>query len=282
MTGTRAITDRIRSGSWTLGKRAWQRLRPSDGPGPRALFVVGCQRSGTTLLADVLRRSLHTRVYHEAEDSPAFLDCRLRPEETIRGILADSPADLVVFKPICDSQWTDRLLENHPGSKVVWIYRHHGDVANSAVAKWGSHQRDFMAALSRGDTGELAWRGERLSPEVLATLSRFDWSVLSDHDGAALFWWMRNRLYFELGLASDPRVHLLRYESLVTEPEATGRELCRFLDLPWSRRLTSEVHADSVRKRERPELNGRVSEQCEEMLARLEGAWQRRSAPVGG
>lgn len=112
---------------------------------------------------------------------------------------------MAVLESIVDAQWTDRFLDRHPGSKAIWIYRRHPDVARSAIVKWGDHQRWVINGIRTRPFAELGWRGERLSDHVVETIDRVHRPDLAVEEGAALFWWMRNSILWDRGLADDDR-----------------------------------------------------------------------------
>ena len=71
-------------------------------------------------------------------------------------------------------------------------------------------------------------------PKILGRLAGSEDYVFT----AALFWEWNVRLGREAGLGLGPRLYYeLRYESLVRQPEATSAALCRFLDLPYDARM---------------------------------------------
>lgn len=187
-------------------------------------FVLGCQRSGTTMLIDLMRRSPSVWV-HPEKNPLAYDDYRLRSPATIDGIVWATPADVAVFKPLCDAHLADNILDAHPGAKGVWIVRRWREVARSAVRKWGDHQLQVIRDIAAGRAEAQGWRGERI-PEVLreqlATLVTDD---LSPHAGAALFWYVRNSFFHALGLDADPRVLLVRYEDLLDTPDLEARRV---------------------------------------------------------
>ena len=87
---------------------------------PRAAFILGCQRSGTTVLYEVLSRSARCRAFGE-HDSAAMCDYRLRAQSVVEALIA--PQGLTLFKPICDSHYGDEILRRYPESKLLWIFR---------------------------------------------------------------------------------------------------------------------------------------------------------------
>jgi len=255
----------VRSVRWLRARRSF------DARGARsALFVVGCQRSGTNMLAWTLERAPGAWVHHEHRWSAAFREYRLRPTPVLERLIARAPAPLVVFKPICDAHLTDRLLARHAGSRAVWIFRRYADVANSSVRNWPGHSRDILRWIVEGDTDLLGWRGERLAPDAIGFVREVYRPEMPDEAAAAVFWWLRNRFFFELGLDRDPRVQLVRYEALVSDGDEPFERLFAFAGLPFEPRFVEAVFESSVGKSPFPAIDPRITARCDELLSRLE------------
>jgi hypothetical protein len=264
----RGLARRVRR----LRKFLTQRLRaaPAD---PRTVFVLGCQRSGTDMLMRVLDATPESWSYDE--DSPAAFDhFQLRPFEVIDRLVARGRAQIVAFKSICDAHRADELLARYPRSRVVWIYRRYQDVANSAVVKWQGHQRDVMHWIHQRDFERLGWRGERLPEDFVALVDSLEPDALTAHEGAALFWLLRNRFYFELGLDRRPDVLLVRYEDLVQDPRPHAERVFRFLDLEFDPTYVAGLRSSSVGRRPFPEIREPIARRCEEMTERLDACYR--------
>ena len=96
----------------------------------RAAFIFGCQRSGTTMLLDVLGRSPSTETFGEG-DPRVMRGFRLLPPNVLDPLLGGRTDRVLVLKPICDSQWGDALLRRYDDSRALWIYRGVRDVVGS-------------------------------------------------------------------------------------------------------------------------------------------------------
>ena len=114
------------------------------------------------------------------------------------------------------------------------------------------------------------WFAEGVSEPVARTLRGLDRERFSDFDYACLAWWVRNQLFFELGLDNDADVRLLRYETLVADPQPTMRQLCAWLGMEWSRPSLRFVHARSLRRPDLPALDPQVASLCSDLLQRLD------------
>ena len=243
---------------------------------PLIVFGVGCQRSGTTMLGEIIDRSMDTWVYHE-HDRRAFRDYRLRTGDVDR-LARWSGRPVAVFKSIVDAQWTDRFLERHPGSKAIWIYRRYPDVARSAIVKWGDHQQGVIKCIRTRSFAELGWRGERLSDHVIETIDRVHRPDLTVEEGAALFWWMRNSILWDRDLADDDRVLVVRYEDLVTDPGPSCARVFDFLGVHFDERFVSDTTPTSVRDDPLPDVSDEIRTLCDAMQDRLDLA---HAASVG-
>ncbi len=93
---------------------------------------------------------------------------------------------------------------------------------------------------------------------------------------AALFWVIRNGLYFELGLVDRPDVMLFSYDELVADPKAHMERLCGFIDFPCRPALWNHVEVRSSHARRPLDIDPRVRELAEAM-----GRRARRGPPKG-
>ena len=269
-------------------KILWQRRHLDPSSPRRAVFLVGCQRSGTNMFHAVVGAAPEVIVYNE-DARRAFRDFRLRDHATIERLVRASPAPVVLLKPLCDSHLIDRILDAHPESRALWMFRRYPDVVNSMIHMWGAHQADVIRALVARRWDILGWRGERLSDSMLRQIDAVWREDGTDHEAGVLMWVVRNHFFFELGLEADARVRLVRYEDLVTDPVAAFPPVFRFLgcafDPDWARGVVS----DSVRKEALPAISAEIAELAEGMQARLEAAFeaqrevegQRGAPPVG-
>jgi hypothetical protein len=261
------------------------RLAHRDRPaGGTAVFLVGLQRSGTNMLVRGLERDPRFQVYNENHRA-AFSRFRLRPDPVIRQLVERSRHPYVLFKPLCDAHRTADLLDGlqlHPAPRALWAYRSVDGRARSAVAKFGDTNLRMLRELAAG-RGRDRWEVQRLSPDSLELISSVNWAQASPLDAAALFWCVRNRLYFELGLAERSDVLLVSYDAMTAQPEAEVARICDFLDLPFDRRLISHVERRRGGRPQRVELQPQIRERCDQLAEQLDAAhraaWTRS---VGG
>jgi len=251
----------------------------------RPVFVLGCQRSGTTICQNIFLRSSDCDVFREGNRHAMTVHWRLRDDESIRGLIRKSRREIALFKPLNDSQLADHFLSDFEDARLIWIYRDPWDTANSAVAKWGESQRDMIVTIGRKfhefGNSEGAVEALKNQPGSAACAERvtddsqrqlIDWSQLDldPHSGAAAMWWLRNRFFTELRLGDDPRVLLVRYESLVSDPATEAGRMCEHMRIPYDDSLIETVHAKSVGRNPRPTLEPSVEAACVELKEQMD------------
>jgi hypothetical protein len=255
----------------TIRKARWRR-RHDVSPKAMPVFLVGVQRSGTNMLVRGLERAPEFEVHNE-NDRATFDRFRLRADPVIRSVVMRSPHEYVLFKPLCDSHRTVDLLEGlgtPTQGKAVWAYRSVDGRVRSALAKFGDSNLRALSRIAAGVGGGM-WQAQGLSESSLELIRGFDYARLPPASAAALFWYVRNSLFFELGLDERPDVILMSYDEMLDRPEATMRRLCAFLGLPFAATLTEHVE-----RRDRPrssplEIDPVIRKHCDALQERLDG-----------
>ena len=248
-------------------------------PTTRSRIHFGCQRSGTTITVDVFGKCDQITIYPETDPRANQLplqdcfseDVRLRSKEEIDRLIEACTRQAVVFKPLMDCHYADKILERHEG-RGFWIYRHYMDVANSAVAKWGPHQKHIIDAIHNDNWTQLGWRVERLSAARIKQIRALWRPDLSEHEGAAIFWLMRNSAYFDHKFVERDDMLIMRYEEMVRDPAAGFRDMMEFMGLRYDPSIIEEVHSRSIRKADTKPLAPQIQELCEAMLSQLDEA----------
>ena len=282
-------TDLKQAARYVLDRsRKWLRQRRHVHPieGKRPVFVVGCNRSGTNMVCKAIGRSSRGWDFPERQSSVAFKAYYLRADSTIERLIRLTPARVVCFGSILDSQFTDHLLSRFDGARAIWIYRRYQDVANSCGhMQWGPQLKDLMRWVAHGQTERLGSRGKRIAPETVELFGRLYREDLSVEEGACLYWYLRNRLYFDLGLHQDPRVLLAQYEDAVVNTENVFRGIFGFVGLPFDPDVTDGIYASSVGRYPRPGIDPEIGRVCESLQAELDDRYvelrNRASSPDG-
>jgi hypothetical protein len=226
------------------------------------------------MVCAALGNSPHGWAYQESEFSLAFSAYHLRADSIIEWLIRHTPAPLVSFGSILDSQITDDLLSRFERAKAIWVYRRYEDVANScARMQWGHSLKDLVRWAARGEFERLGARGRRISADTVRLFGDLFREDLSNEAAACLYWYMRNQLYFDLNLHTDPRVLIVQYEDTVQNPVEAFRRIFRFLGLPFDPSIVDGVFASSVGKHTWLNTDPAIDEVCDALKARLDAQY---------
>ncbi|HYG55279.1 MAG TPA: sulfotransferase [Burkholderiales bacterium] len=266
----RKLADAATKRLYFAAKFVYQLLAPRGEQ--RVLFILGCQRSGTTLMQQIFDADLDARVFGEFSEitlTGKRPNLRLRPLAEVREIIERSPARLVVAKPIAETQNALKLLGHFPSAKAVFIYRHYAPVAASNLKEFGRlNGINNLRPIVKREAGN--WRSENVPEDVRDIVLRHFREDMNPYDAAALFWYVRNRFYFDLGLDRHPAVLPLRYEDLLRDPAGRLERIYSFVGAPGSRRGVRLVRGE--RGRRGIELSADIEHLCAGLLARLDHA----------
>lgn len=238
------------------------------------------------MLLRFMSRSPWCTVYHEDNDSAMQAHQRLRDGETIRALIAREPKTVVAFKPLNDAQHAKVHLDLHRRARGIWLYRDYRDVVNSMIQKWGADQLQTYLLIGRGDqeveaSDNPASVDARIYKEGMSSNTQEEVRAaaaagMTAEDAAALHWYCRNRLFFELGLDRDPRVQLVRYQDLVRDPDQYLQRVFKFAGCRYRPQFAADVFATSVRKRPPPSLSEEITARCDSLLHALHTEYERQ------
>ncbi len=250
------------------------------------VFLLGTQRSGTTLLTDILSRAPLCRAYHEG-NSAVMLDMRLRDHPAVEKVIRGECRPVQVFKPINDSQYASELLDDYQNPKLIWIYRDYNDVVNSALVKWAHWQRQIVIwvcehydDLRKPEDEPFKWYAiyrERMSAETHQAVSACVGDGITDAEGAALLWYMRNKLYFDQALSDDDRCLVVKYEDMVSTPEVHIARVFDFIGFSFKKDYIRDVRTTSISRKQAPALGESVRRLCDGLQRELDNAYEQQS-----
>jgi hypothetical protein len=274
-----AVSKRIRLAS----KHIYQTIRWRAQDQPRVLFIVGCQRSGTTMMLRLFDADFNCRGFNdfsELTSADTKSGVRWNPLPDVAAVINRVPAPLVVAKALVETQNVRKLLDYFPFSKALFMYRRrYTDVACSDMAKFGVRNGvDNLRPIAAGDPHN--WRSEGASRSVQELAARLWSQEMNANDAAAFFWYARNQLFFDLDLANHPAVMLCQYEHLTQHPAASMRRIYDFVGIDPPDVLKMEV-VRPPGKEKVLELSSEVRLLCEQLQARLDAHFQRTPVMVG-
>jgi hypothetical protein len=213
------------------------------------VFLVGCPRSGTTLLGRIGDAHSELAVVHESRWIPRCFEYRegLTPGGDVEASLVDRLRDARALRPfgVGDEELRD-LVDAYQGASFA-------SFVTAVFDRYGRQQgKPLVGDKSPGYVRYLPTLHE-LWPQAKfvhiirdgrdVCLSVLDWrkgaTVFSTFDDDPVttigVWW---EWYVELGREGGERIgrdlyHELRYENLVAEPERETAHLCEFLHIPF-------------------------------------------------
>jgi hypothetical protein len=270
--GLQRVRKKIARRTFEFQKELFQFTRKHTTETQQLLLIIGCQRSGTTLMSETLGKDWNAKIYpeHSNLSSGDEVDqLRLNPLTVVARTLDRERFPLVVLKPLVETQNADRLLEFFHQARAIWMYRHYKDVAASNLKRFGSGNGiKNLRYIVQDDAKN--WRSERVPPDVRELIKTYFSETMNPYDAAALFWYVRNRYYFDLGLDKHPRVMKCQYSDFVTSPGQTIQAVYRFVDRPYpGDGILSEIHSTSIGKGRVVELSPEIDNLCNELWLRL-------------
>jgi hypothetical protein len=237
----------------------------------KALMILGCQRSGTTLISHLFNQLDYSRVFGEFSilSNKGVDRIRLNSSEEVISIFEKSHSPLIVFKPLVESQNAKRLLDTIPKSNVLWVYRNYRDVAASDVKKFAktAGHGNILPIINNDHSN---WRSENVSEETRSIIKSMYSEQLSPQDCACLFWYARNILFYEQALESNDQVYIWPYEDFIGSPQTMFNQLIASLALPKPKNeIFQDIYNDSVNSSSDLVINKDINDLCANLLERL-------------
>jgi len=269
------IKNKIGRKLFLLKKDLLHRLSPAN-QDEQILFILGCQRSGTTLMLEIFENDPQTKTFGEfsklsSNDKRERL--RLNPLADVKAALDSERAAFIVMKPLVESQNALRLLDYFENSHALWVYRDYRDVALSNLEHFSRHN-GFNNIKPILDNDQTNWRAEHVSDEVRNTVSTHHQN-LKKMDAAVLFWYARNSLYFDLGLDQITNVHMCKYEDLVTHPSKVVKALYERIGQAYpGPAIHKTVHPRSLKRGRDVDLSPEIDQLASNFLDKLDRAYK--------
>ena len=247
-------------------KKLPRQLADSSLKHKQMVWLAGVQRSGTNMMMDALDRHSLTRVFHEADQS-VFEDYNLKNNEEIAKHFKRTMAKVVVAKALLDADRIAELMSYFEDAKVIWPVRNFSDVINSHIVRWAGFREWVDEIVAGGHKHN--WRGRNISSHVEDILDELYFPECSVADCKALFWLIRNQIFFDEKLDANPNAMVLRYEDFVQNPKQACEVMAEFTGLKYEASMIDGIHSRSIRKSPPPEMNDRIKKACLDMEERL-------------
>lgn len=206
-------------------------VTPMTGDRPPAIFLIGCQRSGTSLLRRIV--DSHPRIACPPETSFILpLVQVLHDRRSVRGFDAMGYAPAAVAEAL--SGFIASFFEGYAAAqgKPRWADKtpHYVDCLEDLWTLFGPEAR-FVVIVRHGlDVAYSLADPRRRYPAIDAAVEEAGGDVPV---GAGLFWSRQNRKILEFAAAHPEACHRITYEDLTTDPGATLEPVFSFLGEPW-------------------------------------------------
>lgn len=260
----------VARGAHAARKWRWRRAHGGARGDAVPVFLFGVQRSGTNMVTRGLATSPAFEVYNEA-NAAAFHRYVLRPDPVIRSLVDNSRHAYVLFKPLCDSHRVTELLDDlgtRKAGTALWAYRDVDGRVRSALAHFGTNNLEVLREIAAGG-GNDRWQARGMSAANRELVASFDYSAMTPESAAALFWYVRNSLFFDQGLDERDDVILVSYNALLADPQPTMTAMCALLDVTYDSAFVRHIGARSPRVAAPLAIDPRVRAHCDELEARL-------------
>jgi hypothetical protein len=204
---------------------------------PNAVLVSGCQRSGTTMLSQILLESSGIVDYRTGRDS------ELNGALILSGI-ADhqpQPRGRYCFQTTYLNDHYKEYFEHPANFKIIWVLRNPASVVHSMLHNWRSAALDRLFEDCGADTlvGVDRWHHKLRGAQALDRLRRACWAY--NGKTSQLF-----QLHHRLGPSI---VMTVDYDDLVTRKATLLPRIYNFLGLSFRTEYLDKIKSGSLNKR---------------------------------
>lgn len=237
------------------------------------VFLSGVQRSGTNMLMRILELSPDTKVFHES-DKRVFnhFFCHRSDEIVIKQSRSILPC--VIFKALSESHKVLVLSQSFSRSSIIWAYRHYLPVISSNMVRWPGDTNLIAEIVVNRSLGK--WRAAAMRDDTYELIRSHFTPDLNIESCQALFWYYRNQLFFDQELDARSNVLVIRYETLVNQTEREFSRIAKFLDIRIPSSSGQFVLPSPAAKSPSLSIAPKIKDLCEEMMCRLDRAFEAR------
>lgn len=275
----RSLGSRLQTSRWKAHEaRKRRQLNKHSGAPKGPIFIFGCQRSGTTHVERLFRADPRSSVFGE------FSPLSITPEHTawsghaaMRETLAHHPGAYWVIRSLFASHEAREILEAWPAGVAFWIFRDPNSVVDSMIRKW---RGDFRLISERVETdvdGQWALRElwDQIEFEAKELCNENEAEALW-RDTYALYWAARNRLVFDLDLASHPRFLFADYANFTHGPEDWLQALRKRIGVSEpSTSFPIETRSARRAERQKPQFSPAIQNKCDALYEEMKATTSR-------
>ena len=226
------------------------------------LWILGCQRSGTTLLERIFRQDLDSAVFGEfSELTIGTKRTVLKPFAEIKDILLCCNARYAVIRPLFESDRVCEILDFFQPSLGIWMFRDPLYVVNSMINKWGDDFFEISRHVETGSDGQ--WRLENLYVSIKKEAKELTGTDKRIEDLYALYWLKRNEFTTNHLLSKNHQILFLNYALLASNPKhCTDTILIRAGQTGVWKYFNSDAHTFSLNRKLTLSITPKIYDQC--------------------
>ena len=274
-----SIIHRLRFKLFRTSKSAYHFFKTNPLNEQTILFIIGCQRSGTSITAEVFELDWNSKVYGEfselsSEDPIGRI--RFNPFDKVKAVIEKNKVPLIISKPLVETQNVLKLLDYYGKSKGLWMFRHYRDVVSSNLKKFGI-RNGINNLRPIVDNTPNNWRSEHVPDDVRNIVLKYFSEDMLPNDAAAIFWFVRNQWFFKLELVNNPRIMMCRYDDMVNHPSLTFKNIYKFAGQQYpGDRIVKDIDSSSRGKGRKVELSPEIDKLCDGLLCRMNDVYSKR------
>jgi hypothetical protein len=204
---------------------------------PASILVTGCQRSGTTMLANILIESQGMVDYRFGRDSE--LDGAL----ILSGAVDHTPRGRYCFQTTYLNQCLDEYFEMSETHKIIWVIRNPFSVVYSMLNNWKSFSFDELFQLCGVSelNGLEKWSYRLFGLKAINPLIR---ACHCYNSRVSQLFTLRSEI-------SQRRLLMVDYDELVSEKDLSLPDIYRYCGLAYYHEYAEKIHKESLNKASR-------------------------------
>lgn len=200
----------------------------------KPVLVTGCQRSGTTIVARIIRQSEGMVDFQSGKDDE--LDGAL----ILSGMVHHHPQGRYCFQTTYLNECVEEYFEHRNGVKIVWVLRNPFSVVYSMLHNWSTFAlNELFFSCGR----------KFLTPKEEKKVSLFGKFGISRLRKACYAYVGKTEQAFILGTEFSKReIKFIEYNDLIVNKAARLPELYDFINLKYYSHYSLLLHAKSLHK----------------------------------
>lgn len=203
------------------------------------VFLLGFQRSGTNMTVWTLDKSPVVTLYNENDDR-AFKNFKLLPLNQIKDLIAGTPSNIALFKPITDSMRMIDFLSSLENLKIVYIFRHYLDVISSHQYAFGQKGYDLLKdRVTHAKFLEFKWFNGLEFVNFSSELSKY--KDASFENLIAISWIEHVRRLIDAQAFIHKQVKVCNYEDICINPQKEYSTMFEFCSVPFDNSYVQNI-----------------------------------------